>query len=304
MKLNIIRVSICLLILFLANILSSEAASIVYEAECSNTLNATINILRDQIKNLESKGLHADDIKEILASFEEANHTGYKPEKIWQIEKTIKIFDYSGFEGYAYSFTRPRSKYSDYNEECALEVVRNFCPGGYRTMGVQLDCKRESISSSNNSGSSNTWSHATSSNSNKIEFPIGQDDLLRSANQGNPVAQYKIGQMYDNGLNVTSNKERAVKWYALSAEQGNRDAQFQLALLHDQGKGVPLNSGIAFKWYSHAAAQGHVVAQYNLGVMYSRGEGVLKDIIKAKEWFTKAAAQGDIDAKKVLQTMN
>lgn len=144
MKSILFRISLCLSIFFFANTFTCKAGGVIYEAECSNTLNATINMLRGQIENLQKQGLHTDDTKKILASFEEANRSGYKPEMIWQIEKTVKIYDGSGFEGYNYSFLPPQSKYSDYNAACAQEVINKFCPGGYRTMGAQLDCNKNS----------------------------------------------------------------------------------------------------------------------------------------------------------------
>ena len=43
------------------------------------------------------------------------------------------------------------------------------------------------------------------------------------AEQGNAVAQYNLGVMYDNGRGVPQDDKTAVKWYTLSAEQGDAE---------------------------------------------------------------------------------
>ena len=48
------------------------------------------------------------------------------------------------------------------------------------------------------------------------------------AKQGNVVAQYNLGLLYDNGRGVPQDYKTAVKWYRLAAEQGDASAQYYL----------------------------------------------------------------------------
>ena len=53
------------------------------------------------------------------------------------------------------------------------------------------------------------------------------------AEQGDAEAQFNLGQMYREGLEVAQNYKEAVKWWRLSAGQRNEQAQINLALMHD-----------------------------------------------------------------------
>lgn len=86
------------------------------------------------------------------------------------------------------------------------------------------------------------------------------------------------------------------------AEQGNAIAQHKLGFMYRNGKGVHQDDVKAVEWYRKAAAQGYAAAQSDLGFMYLNGKGVPKDNAKAAEWYRKAAAQGDVAAQKMLDT--
>jgi hypothetical protein len=43
--------------------------------------------------------------------------------------------------------------------------------------------------------------------------------------QGNDLAQYSIGKMYEHGLGVPQDKSKAREWLEMSAARGNEDAQ-------------------------------------------------------------------------------
>ena len=80
-----------------------------------------------------------------------------------------------------------------------------------------------------------------------------------------------------------------------AAKQGNAVAQYNLGVMYQQGKGVPKNDKTAGKWYTLAAEQGDADAQSNLGWMYYNGRGVLQDYVRAHMWFNIAASLGDKD---------
>ena len=85
-----------------------------------------------------------------------------------------------------------------------------------------------------------------------------------------------------------------------SALQGNRIAQYNIALCYEKGYGVEKNPAEAARYYRLSAEQGYMKAQCNLGVCYARGFGVAKDLAEAENWLQKAVSQGDKTAVKVL----
>ena len=118
----------------------------------------------------------------------------------------------------------------------------------------------------------------------------GVEWYRKSAEQGNAKAQYKLGYCYDKGLGVEKDALKAVGWYMKSAEQGNADAKSALEK----------NASKVFEWYMKSAEQGDASAQLELGDCYMKGQGVAKDASKAVEWWRKSAEQGNADAQCYL----
>ena len=122
----------------------------------------------------------------------------------------------------------------------------------------------------------------------------------KAADQGDAVAQNKIGVLYDNGLGVPQDSAEAARWYRMAAEQGDALAQNNLGLLYANGRGVPQDYAEAMRWYRKAADQGHAGAQTEIGVLYANGRGVPKDYTEAARWCREAADQGDALAQNNL----
>ncbi|MBP5769685.1 MAG: sel1 repeat family protein [Fibrobacter sp.] len=124
--------------------------------------------------------------------------------------------------------------------------------------------------------------------------------LRELAEQGDVMAQYKLGTAYEDGSCVPIDNEKAVFWYRKAAEQGNSSAQYSLGRMFDYGCGIPEDKQEAAIWYRKAAEQGDGDAQNDLGVMYLTGEGVPEDKTQAAFWFRKAAEQGIATAQNNL----
>ena len=62
----------------------------------------------------------------------------------------------------------------------------------------------------------------------------------------------------------------------LASEQGDAKAQFRLGEMYENGEGVEKDYREAVKWYTKAAQQGLASAQNNLGGMYRNGYGVVQ----------------------------
>lgn len=125
----------------------------------------------------------------------------------------------------------------------------------------------------------------------------GLNQLEQLATQGHLMAQFALGLLYDKGLNVQQDYEKAVKWYLKAAEQEDAKAQNNLGAMYYYGKGVDQNNNKAVKWYQKSAEQGNAIAQYNLGSMYHYGQGVTQSNQNAVKWYRKAAEQNHVKAQ-------
>jgi uncharacterized protein len=115
--------------------------------------------------------------------------------------------------------------------------------------------------------------------------------LLRPlADQGNAVAQFDLGFMYDTGHGVMQDYGEAMRWYRLAAQQGNALAQYNLGFMYANGHGVSQAYAEAAKWYLLSAQQGYTWAQFYLGFFLANGQGVPKNLVLAHMWLSLAAA--------------
>ncbi len=127
---------------------------------------------------------------------------------------------------------------------------------------------------------------------NKGDYKTALREWLPFAEQGNAVAQYNLGLLYQKGWGVPQDYKQALKWYHLSAEQGHVDAQYNLGSMYSDGQGVPQDYKQGVKWFILSAEQGDADAQYNLGAMYNNGDGVIQDYVRAHMWYNISASNG------------
>lgn len=136
-----------------------------------------------------------------------------------------------------------------------------------------------------------------------VVFDKMQDDAqaliwyTKAAEQGNARAEYNLGLIYQNGEGVPKDMAQAIAWYRKAADQGDVFAQTNLALVFEHGIGVPQDYAQAADLYRKAAEQGLAEAQYGLGYLYHNGTGVPKDEAQACAWWLKAAEQGEPKAQ-------
>ena len=124
-----------------------------------------------------------------------------------------------------------------------------------------------------------------------------------SADQGNPLAQVALAVRFWFGQGVPQDYKEAVRLYRLAANQGNLDAQNQLGEAYSEGRFVPRDYKEAVRLYRLAADQGDAEGQYNLGDMYSAGKGVLEDDKEAARFYGLAADQNHASALCSLGAM-
>jgi len=94
------------------------------------------------------------------------------------------------------------------------------------------------------------------------DFPTALRLFRSLADQGNVVAQQRVGLMYESGQSVQRDYAEAVKWYRRAADQGSASAQWLLASMYEVGSGVPQDYVQAYMWCNLSAAQGFQLAKY------------------------------------------
>lgn len=79
------------------------------------------------------------------------------------------------------------------------------------------------------------------------------------ADNGNPEAQYYMGNMYSNSDSVLHDYQESAKWYRFAAEQEHAESQFCLGLMYSIGYGVSPDMVFVYKWYKLAQLNGHII---------------------------------------------
>jgi len=120
--------------------------------------------------------------------------------------------------------------------------------------------------------------------------------LNRAAEQGLAPAQYRLGTMFEKGIGVPENPTKARTWYERASAQGNVKAMHNLAVMQAEGAGGPQDFAGAARSFDAAALHGLADSQYNLAILHERGLGVERNLAEAYKWFSIASANGDADA--------
>jgi TPR repeat protein len=74
---------------------------------------------------------------------------------------------------------------------------------------------------------------------------------------------YTLGVMFDEGLRVVTDEQRAFQWYSRAAAHGDAASMNRLGILYAEGRGVPRDCVAALAWYRQAAAKGSLTAISN-----------------------------------------
>ncbi len=129
------------------------------------------------------------------------------------------------------------------------------------------------------------------------------DSQLSLAKQGNPEAQFKVGEMYETGVGVEQNRKEAIYWTTRSANQKYEAARFKLLYWDLEKRGLSSKNRNNLEELNQKAKQGNAQAQYYLGRMYAHGVGINKNPDVASGWLNKAAAAGVLEAELELTSL-
>lgn len=99
-----------------------------------------------------------------------------------------------------------------------------------------------------------------------IAIQAVESDIQQMAEQGDALAQAKLGAMYILGRDgVDKDEQKGAEWMLKAAKQGLIEAEVVMAALYDRGMGVPQNVDTATQWYEKAAVKGHGASLALLG---------------------------------------
>jgi len=129
------------------------------------------------------------------------------------------------------------------------------------------------------------------------------ESYQEAAVQGHAGAQYALGHMYRLGIGVKQDKAAAIAWYRKAALQGDEWSQLALGDQYRIGLAVPRDLEQSTKWYRRAAEQGNIFAQYELGNAHRYGNGVAPDLAQAKMWYRRSAEAGNPTALLALNEL-
>lgn len=129
-----------------------------------------------------------------------------------------------------------------------------------------------------------------------------------AAEQGDAFAQYKLGDLYEHGVESTSAREESANRFLerlnrFTDEHGIARPENKLVQMSHNDHGVPQDIKEAMKWYRLAAEQGNPNAQQHLGDMYCSGKGVPQDDEEAAKWYRLVAEYGFASAQRMLGHM-
>ncbi len=105
------------------------------------------------------------------------------------------------------------------------------------------------------------------------------------------LAQASMGWLYQMGLGVEKDTQKAFQLYFSAAKQGNAVAQNNLGVMYEQGIEVEIDLIEARHWYKKSGNNGYRFGQYNYANLLFDGSGGVKDILLALTWYQKAADQ-------------
>lgn len=86
------------------------------------------------------------------------------------------------------------------------------------------------------------------------------NEIIQSAANGNPAAQFELGKKYYFGKEVDKNITKALQYLKAAADQEHPNALFVLGRIYDFGDVVEQDLPTAQNYYSQAALKGHQAA--------------------------------------------
>ena len=122
------------------------------------------------------------------------------------------------------------------------------------------------------------------------------------AERKNGRANYLLAELFENGIRVDADSDKALKYYEQAALAGVENANIYLFNYYlDTEEMTEEHLSNALAWFLQASAKGNnPIADYALAHIYSEGLGVDVDMDKATEYYQKAADENFVLAYERL----
>lgn len=138
---------------------------------------------------------------------------------------------------------------------------------------------------------------------NPPKYDLAMNLYKKACEYNSPRAFFRIGRMYEKGLGVAQDGNKALEYYLKASEWNYVDAIFNIGCMYGSGELIPENHKKSIEYYMKACELGDADATYVVGVLYKYGLGVDEDESKACEYLFKASEMGNADAIYKIGTM-
>lgn len=122
---------------------------------------------------------------------------------------------------------------------------------------------------------------AASAPASGVVAATGGDTAVKAPVITDARVQYTVENIYTE---IKAKKMDRAELLFAAAKRGYPNACLYAGYMFDNGIGVKKNPEKAFAWFK-SCAKNHPVAAYDLAVLYAEGRGTTKDMDKAVKWF-------------------
>lgn len=143
--------------------------------------------------------------------------------------------------------------------------------------------------------------------SSNIQVKSSNSELSKyqkDAENGDPVAQYNMGVVYQQGLSGEKvDLDKAVYWFEKAAKRGEEDAKYNLGVIYISDNSKYRNVKKAMEIFLEGMGKNDAESINQLGIIYKDGIDTSVDNTKALSLFKQAANLGSNSAQFNLGIM-
>lgn len=136
------------------------------------------------------------------------------------------------------------------------------------------------------------------------EWKLAAKYYQQAADKGSTEAMTRLGEMYDDGIGIEVNPNKAFGLLLKAAKRGNMKAAAALGYMYYEGKCVEKDDYQAYKWSKKSMDSGEPTGLTIMALMHAQGIGVPKDMNKAFGMLYKAIELGDKEAWGVMAMLH
>lgn len=129
---------------------------------------------------------------------------------------------------------------------------------------------------------------------NQNDFAKAYEIANRSCTFGNPEGCVLLGHLYQEGLGVTIDMQKAIQLFRFGCDKNFVVACGGLGEIYEVGiRGIKQDFFKAIEYYEKGCNGGDLSQCVNLGNLYGEGQGVKQDFFKAFEYYEKSCNKGN-----------